>query len=145
MIYTQEKQESALGRSVFVQGAVESHLMTLGLKTAMKEETRSQVWLGENKEGRQEQSIWGPVGQRAHEERQQRCDLMCSDEEGKEQLGKQLWTKEEQSIDKDLMEGRYLTGKQIKRSRGKQKTGMGWRELETKGCTVNKQILGKGV
>lgn len=27
--------------------------MTVGLKTAMKEETRSKVWLGESKDGRQ--------------------------------------------------------------------------------------------
>lgn len=80
--------------------------MTLGLKTAMKEETRSKVCLGGNKDGRQEQSIWGTVGQRVYEERQQRCDLMCSDEEGKEQLGKELWPKEEQGVHKDLMEGR---------------------------------------
>lgn len=80
--------------------------MTLGLKTAMKEETRSKVWPSGNKDGRQEQSIWGPVGQRVYEERQQRYDLMCSDEEGKEQLGKEPWTKEEQDVHKDLMEGR---------------------------------------
>lgn len=56
----------------------------------MKEETRSKVCLGENKGGRQEQSIWWPAGQRVYEERQQRRDLMCSDKEGKEHLDKEL-------------------------------------------------------
>lgn len=72
------------------------------------------------------------MGQRVYEERQQRCDL-CSDEEGKEQLGKELWTKEEQGVDKDLMEGRYFTG-----IKGQTENWDGLeRESETKGCTVN--------
>lgn len=46
---------------------------------------------------------------------------MCN-KEGKEWLGKELWTKEEQSVEKHLMEGRYLTVIKV------QRTGLGWRE-----------------
>lgn len=65
-------------------------------------------------------------------ERQHRCDLICSNEEGKEWLGK-LWTKQEQGVDKYLMEGRYLTGIKVQTEN--------WdgleRESEIKGYTVN--------
>lgn len=105
---------------------MESQLVTLGLKNAVKEEIGSKVWLGENKNRRQEQSTWGPVGQRVYEERQQRCDLTCSDEKGKEQLGKE-------PRNYGLRKSRVLTRLLWKAdtsqgSMEKQKTGMGWRE-----------------
>lgn len=66
---------------------------------------------------------------------------MCSDEEGKEHLGKELWTEEEQGVDKDVMERRYLTG-----IKGQTEN---WDGLERasgiKGCIVNEQISGEGV
>lgn len=66
---------------------------------------------------------------------------MCSDKESKEHLDKELQTQEEQGVDKDLMEGRYLIGinGQTEKWDGMEK------ESETKGCTVNGQISGKGV
>lgn len=50
------------------------------------------------------------MGQKVCVESQHRCGLMCSNEKGKGWLGKELQTKEEQGVDKYLLEGRYLSG-----------------------------------
>lgn len=97
------------------------------------EKLEVKIWLGKNKDGSQEQNIYGPVGQKVCVEEQHRCDLMCRSEEGKEWLGKELWTKEEQGVDKYLMEDRYLTGIKVQTE-----TWDGLeRKSEIKGYTVN--------
>lgn len=50
---------------------------------------------------------------------QHRRNLMYSNEEGKEWLGKEQRTKEEQGVEKYHMEGRYLTGIKVQ-------TELGW-------------------
>lgn len=98
-----------------------------------REKLEVKIWLGKNKDGSQEQNIYGPVGQKVCVEEQHRCDLMCRSEEGKEWLGKELWTKEEQGVDKYLMEDRYLTGIKVQTE-----TWDGLeRKSEIKGYTVN--------
>lgn len=70
-----------------------------------------------------------------------RCDLMCSNEEGKEWLGEELWTKEKQGVGKYLMEGRYHTGIKVQTENS---DGLE-RESEIKGYTVNESGAGEGV